>query len=280
MKTYVRNHARRPAPTPQASSAIGNALLTLLNERKFDNGSTRITVPLISLFGASNEMPQGEDTAALWDRMGLRVQVDYVSETGFTALLRRTALTTAPTVMPQLELVALQEALKLMPIPDGVIDALGHLRKELKGTGIEASDRRWRQSLDLLRAHALVEGRGIVEEDDLTILRDTLWQVPEQRHEIGRIVARLANPLVGKAVEEGDRANTAYQAVMEVQRQQVSDEDKMKAAVEGNTKLKQSSTTLKRIKEQAQAQGRSTSRIDRVIHQVEAWRHDVAMVIL
>lgn len=263
----------------KASSSIGNALLTLLNERKFDNGSTRINVPLISLFGASNEMPQGEDTAALWDRMGLRVQVEYVSETGFAKLLRHTAAMTAPTCMPQLELVALQEAIKAMPIPDVVIQALIQLRKELKGKGIEASDRRWRQSLDLIRAHALIEGRGMAEEDDLTILRDALWHGPEQRQEIGRMVARLANPLVGQAVEEGDRAATVYQAVMDAQGQGTPTEQ-MTAAVEGNTKLKQSALTLKRMIEQAQSQGRSTSRIERVIQQVDGMRQEVAMLIL
>ena len=39
-------------PPPQANSAILNALLTLLNERLFDNGSERITVPLTCLVRA------------------------------------------------------------------------------------------------------------------------------------------------------------------------------------------------------------------------------------
>ena len=61
----------------KANSAVLNALLTILNERQFDNGPARLAVPLISLFGASNEMPQGEDLAALWDRFALRVMVEY-----------------------------------------------------------------------------------------------------------------------------------------------------------------------------------------------------------
>jgi hypothetical protein len=36
----------------QANSAILNALLTLLNERLFDNGSERIEVPLLCLVSA------------------------------------------------------------------------------------------------------------------------------------------------------------------------------------------------------------------------------------
>ena len=41
-------------PPAQANSAILNALLTLLNERLFDNGSERITVPLTCLVSASS----------------------------------------------------------------------------------------------------------------------------------------------------------------------------------------------------------------------------------
>ncbi|MCI0664929.1 MAG: AAA family ATPase, partial [Acidobacteria bacterium] len=43
----------------KASSAILNALLKIANERVFHNGDQEMYVPLISLFGASNEMPQG-----------------------------------------------------------------------------------------------------------------------------------------------------------------------------------------------------------------------------
>ena len=40
----------------KASSAILNVMLSIINERVFDNGGTRIDVPMISLYGASNEL--------------------------------------------------------------------------------------------------------------------------------------------------------------------------------------------------------------------------------
>src|SRR4051794_4100597 len=45
----------------KSNSAILNALLTLLNERKFTSGGTVMRVPLISVFAASNEVP-GDET--------------------------------------------------------------------------------------------------------------------------------------------------------------------------------------------------------------------------
>ncbi len=56
----------------KANSSILNALLTLLNERSFDNGAGRMRVPLLCLVGASNEMPENEDLDALYDRFLLR----------------------------------------------------------------------------------------------------------------------------------------------------------------------------------------------------------------
>ena len=72
----------------KANSAILNALLTLLNEREFDNGTGRMRTPLVSVIGASNEVPADEALRAFYDRFLLRVPVAAVSDGAFAALLR------------------------------------------------------------------------------------------------------------------------------------------------------------------------------------------------
>src|SRR5690348_4779955 len=64
----------------KANSSILNALLTLINERLFHNGRERVRVPLITMFGASNELPDEDELTALYDRFMLRFTVDYISE--------------------------------------------------------------------------------------------------------------------------------------------------------------------------------------------------------
>jgi MoxR-like ATPase len=69
----------------KANSAILNSLLTILNERKFDNGAgSRVSCPLKCVIGASNELPDSEELDALLDRFLLR---SYVTSGKTLALL-------------------------------------------------------------------------------------------------------------------------------------------------------------------------------------------------
>jgi len=51
----------------------------VLNERKYHNGKELIEVPLFSVFGASNELPEEDESLeALYDRFLFRYRVDYI----------------------------------------------------------------------------------------------------------------------------------------------------------------------------------------------------------
>src|SRR5512134_2634268 len=81
----------------KANSAILNALLTLLNEREFDNGAGRERCPLVSAIGATNEVPADAVAEAFFDRFLMRLPVGPVSAPGFLTLL---ALDDAPLPAP------------------------------------------------------------------------------------------------------------------------------------------------------------------------------------
>ncbi|WP_341649682.1 AAA family ATPase [Thauera humireducens] len=71
----------------KANSAILNALLTLLNEREFDNGAGRQHCPLVSVIGATNAVPEDEVAEAFFDRFLVRLSVGPVSAGGFERLM-------------------------------------------------------------------------------------------------------------------------------------------------------------------------------------------------
>ena len=58
-----------------ANSAILNNLLTVLNERTYRRGAELHKLPLLSLFSASNSLPEDDALRALFDRFLLRCHV-------------------------------------------------------------------------------------------------------------------------------------------------------------------------------------------------------------
>lgn len=71
----------------KASSAILNALLTVINERKFYQDGVPVPVRLKILFAATNEIPEHSELGALKDRFVLKAACRSVQETHFVELL-------------------------------------------------------------------------------------------------------------------------------------------------------------------------------------------------
>lgn len=174
----------------KANSAILNALLTLLNERAFDNGVSRRDVPLAAVVGASNELPEGAELEALFDRFLLRLHVGPVSEAGFGQLLGLRG-EAAPQVPEELrlsrqDLAAVQARALTVEVPEDVLGLLSALRQWCLAEGIAVSDRRWRKILKLLQVSALTNGRGSVSVWDGWLLQHCLWNTPEEREKVYR----------------------------------------------------------------------------------------------
>ena len=159
----------------KANSAILNALLTLLNEREFDNGAGRQRCPLITAIGATNEVPEDEVAEAFFDRFLTRIPVDSVSPGAFAALLRTdtAAAWQAPARQDTLaaeDIAALASAAAAVALPEMVIATLADLRAQFVADQVYVSDRRWVKIVVLLRVAAASEGRAAVALWDLLLL--------------------------------------------------------------------------------------------------------------
>src|SRR5450432_3184330 len=73
----------------KSNSAILNALLSILNERRFFTGSATIKVPLCSLYGATNEVPNDDALGAIFDRFLVRTMSDNLDSFHFHGLVER-----------------------------------------------------------------------------------------------------------------------------------------------------------------------------------------------
>ena len=159
----------------KANSAILNALLTLLNEREFDNGAGRQACPLISAVGATNDVPEDEVGEAFFDRFLVRLPVAAVSADGFGALLEagRVRDWTPPGPQSRLDagdLARLAGEAAAVAVPAEFVAVLAELRRHFAEQPIHVSDRRWVKIVWLLRVAAASEGRAAVTLWDLLLL--------------------------------------------------------------------------------------------------------------
>src|SRR5260221_12438591 len=150
----------------KANSSILNALLTIINERIFHNGRARIAVPLITMFGASNELPDEDELTALFDRFMLRFMADYIAEEHSFLRMLPGGAERSRTTITFAELGELQKRAATVTVPGAIFQSIAQIRRELAREQIVVSDRRWKSSLSILRAHALLLGRDAVIEDD------------------------------------------------------------------------------------------------------------------
>jgi MoxR-like ATPase len=175
----------------KASSSILNTILTLMNERRFHNGREIVEVPLLTLFAASNELPEDDELLALHDRVLLRFVVDYLDEDfRFLKLLQARP----PAARTTLSLDALEQAraeAAALPVPGDVLRTVTDVRRELRRKNLVVSDRRYAQAIGVLRAHAYLEGRDTVGEEDVSFLEHVLWRDPAERAEVRGVVREL-----------------------------------------------------------------------------------------
>ncbi|MBU1967566.1 AAA family ATPase [Patescibacteria group bacterium] len=204
----------------KANSAILNAILTILNEREFDNGAHRVKVPLISVVAASNEVPEGAELAALYDRFLVRYRVGPVSNEGFRALLdldeARDQIETGLRLRRE-ELEAIQSEAAAVELPGCVRNLLGSLRKALDEKGLYVSDRRWRKILRLLRVAASTEDRGEVSLSDCWLAAHCLWSRPEQEEIVRKLISETLKEILEQEPERYGMMADAFEKELEIE---------------------------------------------------------------
>ena len=206
----------------KSNSAILNALLTILNERFFFNGLEQVAVPLISVYGATNEVPEGDDLAALYDRFLLRVRTDNVDErqvrelldTGWKMEREKIKLGRNEMIVPVLEsldqLKVAYNALEQIDLTP-IFDDYRELVRQIRAEGISLSDRRVVKLLKLVAAATLLRNERMASAADLWVLLH-VWNRPEQISALQAIVGPVverAGGLVSSA--ERDLAELAQE---------------------------------------------------------------------
>jgi MoxR-like ATPase len=185
----------------KSNSAILNALLTLLNERRFTSGSQVRTSPLLSAFGASNDVPADEALAAICDRFVLRVRSDNLDAYHFQDLLQKGLeheiwLQSDAAVEPLVtagELASVQrDLLKRTKFTNAFFSQYKGLVFQVRAEGVTLSDRRVVKLLKLFAASAFLDGRNEPDASDLFVLKH-VWNAEDQAPLLDAIVTPVVD---------------------------------------------------------------------------------------
>ncbi|MGK7877960.1 MAG: AAA family ATPase [Xenococcaceae cyanobacterium] len=214
----------------QGSSAILNSLLTILNERIFYNGSQRQAVPLISLIGASNIVPDDPSLRAFADRFVLRLEVNKVEDDQIDELLAqgwelererieaaKRTVTGQPgsKVLPNVKLediLALHGRL-LEVVLAKIQPEYSRLIRELRAEGMDFSDRRVVKGLKLIAGATLLRGATSAEIVDLWPLFH-LWDRPEE----GDVLKTVLQPRLEEVgLQFVDRFRSISEIIMDLE---------------------------------------------------------------
>ncbi len=181
----------------KSNSAILNALLTLLNERRYTSGGTVLRCPLLSCFGASNEVPTDETLTAIFDRFLLRIRSDNLDAYHFQDLLQKglkneiMGLVDAP-LEPKAsakEIGALHRSFgQRMRFSEDFFSAYKGLVFQIRAEGVTLSDRRVVKLLKLFAASAYLDGRAQPDASDFFVLKH-IWNNEDQAAILEAIVS-------------------------------------------------------------------------------------------
>lgn len=208
----------------KANSAILNALLTVLNERTFYNGGRREMVPLLLLVGATNEMTEDSDLAALYDRFPVRLWSDNIPDNHFDKLflrgwqqeclrIREGHQINLTNITNSKSLRLLHQSLNEVDF-NSVAQPYREVIRQIRSEGIVISDRRAIKLLKLIGAAAIRRGSLTVEFQDFWVLQH-IWNTRAQAPVLSALLKPyLEEKRVAAALMERPVENLAHELTL------------------------------------------------------------------
>ncbi len=183
-----------------ANSAILNNLLTVLNERIYRRGAETHRLPLLSLFAASNHLPEDEALGALFDRFLLRCHVDNLKREEMPRLLSAgwelEQAGPLESSVASADLRALSRQVYRVEL-GGVAERYADVVWKVRDLGVGLTDRRAVKVMKLVAASAVLCGRAEAHISDLWVLR-YLWDREEQVAPLAAMIAGVIEPHAGE----------------------------------------------------------------------------------
>ena len=231
----------------KAGAAILNSMLTVLNERIFYNDGVPVKTPLISIIGASNEIPEEDDGLdALYDRFQMKFLVKPIHEAGNFKSMLKHKLPTCETTLSLEDIVEAKKQVAKVEMSDAMIDLLLKIRGAVGSTDIQVTDRTYKTCEKLLKAEAWINGRDSVDDQDFLFLQHVLWSNTKQIRKAASIVLDAVNPEQNKITRIFEMAEDLATKVLNEPKES---KKRMQNGLEAATKLKDAKVKIQKYVE-------------------------------
>ena len=193
----------------KANSAILNTLLTIINERKFHNGSKVQDVPLKALLAASNELPaKNRGLEALYDRFILRLPIGFIqnedlffdmvesssSEFELSDEIKKLQISNEDLESWKTQIDAVQLSKEARAVISAIRKELTAQNETLSeeekaaGEAFAIGDRRWKKIVRILKTSAFLNDRTEVDLMDCQLIEYCIWSTEKQQKKVRQIV--------------------------------------------------------------------------------------------
>ena len=180
----------------KSSSSLRNALLKLLNEREFFDGTKIIKTPLWSCLSASNEVPKNIRDA-FWDRIVLRIFSEPLPMEKWKLYLKKYWDIHQPSFqkkIPKYDFATIENlhsilyAVDISPIWDKLVEIYAKVKRE----NIWFSNRRMGRAQKIIASSSLLDNRMTASFEDLFVLK---YILPNNSKEVD-IVVKILEDLI------------------------------------------------------------------------------------
>lgn len=247
--------------TFKANSSILNSLLTVMNERIFYNDGAPVPLDIVTIAGASNEIPESEDGLdAFFDRFLLKFYLKPIQEgSNFSKMMRSTDMNATPkNTITLAEIRLAQEEIAKVVIPDVVLNSIVKLRDELRKEGISVTDRTFKISTGIIKAQAFLAGRTEATTEDLEIYKNICWNKPEQATQVHSLILKLIAPEKNKILKYYEDCQLVVKEVYK----QKDVSKKQQAMIEANKKIKDAIVEIERLRKDMLAKKQDTTEVE------------------
>ncbi|MBW6487518.1 AAA family ATPase [Sulfurimonas sp.] len=209
-------------PSQLLNSQLG---ITHSSRSFFQRGRGKLRSPMLSMFAASNELPDNDAVDAFDDRLLFRFWVNEISDSeNFKRFAKREFDRTQDfsASMTIEEIKAIRVNASEVFIHDDFVGLYALVKEKLKAEKVRVSDRKLQSSLDIFQVSAYINGRDYVDLSDLFILLDIAWK---HYDDISRTKRVIFDTIFGNPSEVAEvlKANQdAYKHVVSKMRSQIS----------------------------------------------------------